>query len=75
MIAGLKNIFHRCKRSIHIKDIEMVHFKIAITKIFFISGLINCYKIRLCFNNNSNNNNDNNNNNNNNNSNNNNNNH
>ena len=39
-----KNIFHRCKRSINIKDIDIVikvNFKIAIIKIFFISASIN----------------------------------
>ena len=39
-----KKIFHRSKRSINIKDINMiikVHFKITITKIFFIIASIN----------------------------------
>ena len=46
IIVRLKSIFHRCKRSINIKDIDIdmvikVHFKIAITKILFIIASIN----------------------------------
>ena len=42
-----KNMFYRCKKSINIKDIDMVtkvHFKIAIAKTFFISASISSAK-------------------------------
>ena len=44
IIVRLKYIFHRCKRSINIKNIDMVikvDFKFAITKKFSISPSIN----------------------------------
>ena len=45
----VKNIFHRCKKSVNINDIDTkkihmvikVHLKLSVTKIFFISASIN----------------------------------
>ena len=41
-----------CLKKIHI--VIKMHFKIAITKIFFISASSDCINTRLCFNNNKN---------------------